>query len=170
MFLNNTCLICIQTWVDWRRGIRRKFAVHNADSDNRYIITNIEKGLAILCGFTKTVDESENVNSYDTSEAKAENFDIESSLSSDSCSPLPILTNKGKHRSPKQDKIFLNMFQKHPQMTRGFVKGKKRTMEKLWIQLTKELNDAGPPFRDVSTWKKVREIVALIFTLYSKKQ
>lgn len=45
--------------------------------------------------------------------------------------------------------------EQHPDLARGFVKGDRVHFEKLWVDLTSDLNASGPPTKEVSAWKKV---------------
>lgn len=44
---------------------------------------------------------------------------------------------------------------KHKDIAQGFHKGDKVALNNLWDKLTVELNNAGPPIKTTSNWKKV---------------
>ncbi|XP_067628901.1 uncharacterized protein [Eurosta solidaginis] len=45
--------------------------------------------------------------------------------------------------------------EKHPHIAKGFIKGDKLKVDALWAEVVVELNEHGPPHKDISGWKKV---------------
>ena len=49
-----------------------------------------------------------------------------------------------------------------PALAKIFFKGDREAAESLWADLAKKLNSSGPPQKDVSGWKKVRNQISYI--------
>ncbi|KAH8310832.1 hypothetical protein KR044_003130 [Drosophila immigrans] len=62
--------------------------------------------------------------------------------------------HRGKPRNPAQEIILLNFIKKHPGLLQNPSWDNRNAFEALWDQLVTELNDNGPPQKDVATWKK----------------
>ncbi|KAM8703499.1 hypothetical protein ACLKA7_008168 [Drosophila subpalustris] len=62
--------------------------------------------------------------------------------------------HRGKARNPAQELILLNFIKKHPGLLQSPSWETRNSFEALWDQLVSELNDNGPPQKDVATWKK----------------
>ncbi|KAL7723115.1 hypothetical protein ACLKA6_003085, partial [Drosophila palustris] len=60
-----------------------------------------------------------------------------------------------KHKNSVQDEIFLKFMEKQPDIARGFTKGDRIAIDSKWAALAADLNDAGPPTKNVLGWKKV---------------
>ncbi|KAL7725264.1 hypothetical protein ACLKA6_007768 [Drosophila palustris] len=60
-----------------------------------------------------------------------------------------------KHKNSVQDEIFLKFMEKQPDIARGFTKGDRIAVDSKWAALAADLNDAGPPTKNVLGWKKV---------------
>ncbi|EDX08668.1 GD11923, partial [Drosophila simulans] len=61
----------------------------------------------------------------------------------------------GKHRTAQQDAIFVAFMERHPIISKNYLKGDKQAAEAAWRRLTNELNSVGPPIKEVSEWKRV---------------
>ncbi|XP_002043184.2 uncharacterized protein LOC6618939 isoform X1 [Drosophila sechellia] len=61
----------------------------------------------------------------------------------------------GKHRTAQQDAIFVAFMERHPIISKNYLKGDKQAAEAAWKRLTNELNSVGPPIKEVSEWKRV---------------
>ncbi|KAH8359113.1 hypothetical protein KR093_004310 [Drosophila rubida] len=62
--------------------------------------------------------------------------------------------HRGKPRNPAQEIILLNFIKKHPGLLQNPSWENRNAFEALWDQLVSELNENGPPQKDVATWKK----------------
>ncbi|XP_075149355.1 uncharacterized protein LOC142240457 [Haematobia irritans] len=60
-----------------------------------------------------------------------------------------------KHKNLQQEDIFLQFMDENPNIAKGFVKGDRLHADEKWARLTASLNSAGPPVKDVNSWKKV---------------
>lgn len=54
-----------------------------------------------------------------------------------------------------QQRIIIRFMKDHPDLARGFIKGDKLAQDELWNSLKDELNLAGSPYKDTTSWKKV---------------
>ncbi|XP_055845233.1 uncharacterized protein LOC129911447 [Episyrphus balteatus] len=63
----------------------------------------------------------------------------------------------GKHTNNPQFRVLVSFMIKYPELARGFTRSTKQTLDAdgLWADTVKELNNLGPPCRDVTGWKKV---------------
>ncbi|XP_034116003.1 uncharacterized protein LOC133837463 [Drosophila sulfurigaster albostrigata] len=62
--------------------------------------------------------------------------------------------HRGKPRNPAQEILLLNFIKKHPGLLKNPSWENRNAFEALWDQLVSELNENGPPQKDVATWKK----------------
>ncbi|XP_036345281.1 uncharacterized protein LOC118754511, partial [Rhagoletis pomonella] len=60
-----------------------------------------------------------------------------------------------KNTLKQQIELLCSRMQAHPDIARGFYKGQKDDVNKLWRQVEEDLNSAGPPMKNVCEWKKV---------------
>lgn len=58
----------------------------------------------------------------------------------------------------QQEEEMVNFMEKHPQLAKGFAKGDRVEIEKLWQNLTDTLNSLGGPVKECDGWKKVFSI------------
>jgi len=63
--------------------------------------------------------------------------------------------NRGKHRTAQQDAIFVAFMERHPIISKNYLKGDKPAAEAAWKRLSKELNSVGPPVKEACEWKRV---------------
>ncbi|XP_017051701.1 uncharacterized protein LOC108095205 [Drosophila ficusphila] len=61
----------------------------------------------------------------------------------------------GKHRTAQQDAIFVAFMERHPIISKNYLKGDKQAAEAAWKRLSKELNSVGPPVKEACEWKRV---------------
>ncbi|EDV57132.2 uncharacterized protein LOC6548333 [Drosophila erecta] len=61
----------------------------------------------------------------------------------------------GKHRTAQQDAIFVAFMERHPIISKNYLKGDKQAAEAAWKRLSNELNSVGPPVKEASEWKRV---------------
>lgn len=66
-----------------------------------------------------------------------------------------IFTFRSKTTNKKQLDILLTSMQLHSDIARGWFKGGKEELNRVWRNLEAELNAAGPPSKSVAEWKKV---------------
>lgn len=65
---------------------------------------------------------------------------------------------RGKHRTAQQDAIFVAFMERHPIISKNYLKGDKQAAEAAWKRLSNELNSVGPPVKEASEWKRVGTI------------
>ncbi|XP_016975434.1 uncharacterized protein LOC108041894 [Drosophila rhopaloa] len=61
----------------------------------------------------------------------------------------------GKHRTAQQDAIFVAFMERHPIISKNYLKGDKQAAEAAWKRLSNELNSVGPPTKEACEWKRV---------------
>ncbi|XP_073812091.1 uncharacterized protein [Musca autumnalis] len=116
-----------KVWTDQRRYIRQKVA-------QKRPLTATEEKIHALSYMKEPVESVTNKNDLGNSSTTS--------------------ISGRNHKNPIQDDIMAKHMKEHPEMTFGFLKGRKQEYEDFWIRLTKELNANGPPVRDIPDWKK----------------
>ena len=72
---------------------------------------------------------------------------------------LYFRANKKEQTSPAQFEVMVDFMTEHPDLSKGRLKTleAKTTSNRLWNDLTRALNENGPPSREMKDWKKVCE-------------
>ncbi|TDG44859.1 hypothetical protein AWZ03_008667 [Drosophila navojoa] len=65
------------------------------------------------------------------------------------------LPKKRTHKNREQSNILIEFMTKHQDIAKGHSKGERFVVDGKWRSLTDDLNAVGPPFKNVSSWKKV---------------
>ncbi|XP_067628923.1 uncharacterized protein [Eurosta solidaginis] len=68
-----------------------------------------------------------------------------------------MTTQKTKQTQKQQFELLVDFMAIHPDLAKGLLKtpNAKTMANNLWKQVTRQLNAAGPPMRDITGWKKV---------------
>ncbi|XP_030370753.1 uncharacterized protein LOC115621291 [Scaptodrosophila lebanonensis] len=78
--------------------------------------------------------------------------------------PNKSYNQRGKHRNPAQEKRIAEFVKAHPLTLLKPTRENRKEFELLWDQLSAELNNLGPPEKDVSSWKRALKDWKIILT------